>query len=53
MNFTGMIKQLSCRAKNTIGQTEEKIQINLLCKTRKIKIRRSLFLIRSTEIING
>jgi hypothetical protein len=37
MNFTAGIDQLSCRAKNTIGQTVESIHINLLCKIRKKK----------------
>ena len=32
MNFTN-IDKLSCRAKNTLGQTEETIHLNLLCKT--------------------
>jgi hypothetical protein len=49
MNFTG-INQLSCRAKNTIGQTEEKIQINLLCKIEKYFSFKKFFFIRSTEI---
>jgi hypothetical protein len=31
INFTG-IEKLSCRAKNTIGQTEVNININILCK---------------------
>ncbi len=34
INFTG-IEKLSCRAKNTIGQTEVNININILCKIKK------------------
>ena len=31
MNFTG-INKLSCRAKNSLGETEDNIHLNLLCK---------------------
>ena len=34
INFTE-IKKLSCRAENSIGQTETSININILCKTKQ------------------
>jgi len=31
INFTG-IRKLTCRARNTLGESEQSLDINLLCK---------------------
>jgi len=43
VNFTG-IEKLSCRAKNSIGQTEDNININIICKIKKNRKNKTFFL---------
>jgi hypothetical protein len=45
MNFTRSeyIKKLTCRARNTIGQSEATVNVDILCKRKRIFHNNNLF----------